>query len=91
VDDQAMTILTYLCALCVLYGEKNQTHQSTRGNTDGTDYADTHGYIWNFLIYSGKMVHHKENQPQSPQRTQRCDPFLCVLWDLGGYVLKPGY
>ena len=31
---------------------------------------------WDFLIYSGKMVHRKENQPQSPQSI---DAFLCVL------------
>jgi hypothetical protein len=84
-DDKIMTILTYLCALC---GEKNQTPQSTRWNTDGTDYADTRGSVRDFLIYSGEMVHRKENQPQSPQRAQSFDAFLCVLCALCGYAMK---
>ncbi|MDP2841332.1 MAG: hypothetical protein Q8O17_03520, partial [Candidatus Methanoperedens sp.] len=41
-----------------------------------------------FLIYSGKMVHRKKNQPQSPQRAQSGAVFLCVLCALCGFF-KP--
>lgn len=37
---------------------------------------------------SGKNVHHKENQPQSTQRAQSSDIFLCVLCDLCGFSNK---
>lgn len=37
-----------------------------------------------FLIYSGVMAHHTENQPQSSQRAQRVDVFLCALCALCG-------
>jgi hypothetical protein len=39
-----------------------------------------------FLIYSVEMVYRRGNQPQSTQRTQSVDAFLCVLCALCGFL-----